>query len=94
MMRVDAALAIVRIFLRGTPGCFVHKHVKDEAVLVQVQALEIVVQVKAIDKAIRHEVILNAFILEVQVYVRNCLKVLKTEARELVGLLAAVEGDN
>jgi hypothetical protein len=65
VVRVDAALTVVRILFGWTPSCFVHKHVKYEAVLVQVQALEVVVQVRTADQAVGHEVILDAFVLEV-----------------------------
>ena len=45
VVRIDAALAVVRIFFRRTPRSLVHEHVEDEAVLVQIQTLQVVVQV-------------------------------------------------
>jgi len=65
VVRVDAALAVVRILLSGTPSGLVHKHVEDEAVLVQIKALQVIIQVGTVYQAVRYKIILDAFVLEV-----------------------------
>lgn len=59
MVRVNTTLAIVAILFSGTPSCLVHEHVKDESVLVQIQVLQVVVEVWATQKALRHEIVFD-----------------------------------
>jgi len=40
---VNAAFAIVRVLLSGTPGCLVHKHIENKAVLIEIKTLKVVV---------------------------------------------------
>lgn len=86
VMRVDAALAVVAVFLGWAPGCLVHKHVENEAVLIQVQTLQVVIQVRAQQKTFRNKVVLNTLVLEVQIDVADCLQVPQAEVGHLVGL--------
>ena len=91
MVSVNAALAVMAVFLGWTPGALVHEHVKDESVLVQVQILQVVVQEGAVEQHVRHEVVLYAFVLKVAVDLLYVLQVLQTETCQLVWLLAHVE---
>lgn len=67
MVSVDTPLAVMRVFLCWTPCSLVHKHVENKAVFLQVKTLEVVVEIQAVEKALRHEVVLYTFVLEVQV---------------------------
>jgi hypothetical protein len=42
---VDTSFGVVRILLVGAPGGLVHEHVEYEAVFLEVQVLQIVVEV-------------------------------------------------
>lgn len=79
VVRIDAALAIVAVFLGWAPGRLVHEHVEDEAVLVQVETLQVEVQVGAHQETLWHEVVLDTFVLEVQVNLSNLPKISESE---------------
>ena len=79
MVRVDALLAIVAVLLGRTPRCLVHEHVEYEAVLIQIQVLEVVPQVLTLQQALGHEVVLDTFVLEVQVDLSDGIQVSKFE---------------
>lgn len=79
VVRIDAALAIVAVFLGWAPGRLVHEHVEDEAVLVQVETLQVEVQVGAHQETLWHEVVLDTFVLEVQVNLSNLPKIPESE---------------
>jgi hypothetical protein len=68
---VYTPLAVMRVFFSRAPGSLVHEHVENKAVLLQVQALQVVVEVQAVEQALRHEIVLYTFVLEVQVYFLN-----------------------
>lgn len=88
---VDTALTIVGVFFSGAPGGFIHKHVKDEAVFVQIEILEVVVQEWAMEKHVGDKVVFYAFVLKVAIDLRDLLQVLETEASQFVWLSAHVE---
>ncbi len=48
MVSVNTALTVVGVFLRGAPSGLVHEHVEDEAVLIQIKTLQVVVEIGAI----------------------------------------------
>lgn len=79
VVRIDAALAVVAVLLGRAPGCFVHEHVEDEAVLIQVETLQVEVQVGAHQETLWHEVVLDTFVLEVQVNLSNLPKISESE---------------
>jgi len=79
VVRVDAALAVVAVLLGWAPGRLVHEHVEDEAVLVQVETLQVEVQVGTHQETLWHEVILDTFVLEVQVNLSNLPKIPESE---------------
>lgn len=94
VVRVDAALAVVAVFLGWTPRGLVEEHVKHESVLIQIERLEVVVQEDATQQAFRNEIILDRLVLEVQVDFADRLEVPQPETRHLVGLARGVEGDD
>jgi hypothetical protein len=59
MVRIDAALTVVAVFLSRTPSRLIKKHVKDEPVLIQVETLQVIVQENATEQALRYKVIFN-----------------------------------
>ena len=91
MMRVNATFTVVAVFLGGAPGRFIHEHVKDETVFVQVQTLQVEVQIRARKETLRHEVILDTFVLEVQIYLTDCPQISQLETRHLIWLPRRVE---
>jgi len=91
---VNAAFAIVRVLLSGTPGCLVHKHIENKAVLIEIKTLKVVVQICTVYETVRNEVILNAFVLEVKIDVRYSLKIFQSEVRKFIRLLATVKSNN
>ena len=75
MVRIDALLAVVAVLLGRTPRRLIHEHIKHEAVLIQVEVLQIVPQVGALQQTLWHEVVLDTFVLKVQVDLRYRLQV-------------------
>ena len=72
MMRVNATFTVVAVLFGGAPGRLIHEHVEDETVLVQVQTLQVEVQIGACKETLRHEVVLDTFVLEVQIDLSDC----------------------
>jgi hypothetical protein len=91
---VDASFAVVAVLLGGAPGTLVHEHVEDESVFLQIQLLQIVVQVPALQQALRHKVILYAFVLEVLVDVLDVAEVGEFKRNEVIGLPCLVVGQD
>lgn len=75
MVRIDAALTVVAVLLGWAPGRLVHEHIEDEAVLIQVETLQVEIKVGAHQETLWHEIILDTFVLEVQVYLSYLPKI-------------------
>jgi len=93
-MSVYTTFAVVRVFFIWTPGSLVHKHVKNEAVLLQVQNLKVVVQIKAFEKAVGHEVVFYTFVLEVPVDLLNGFQIFQFEAQEIEWRFCYIVGNH
>lgn len=79
VVRIDTTFAVMTIFFGWAPGRLVHEHIEYETVLLQIQTLQIEVQIGAQEQTLRHKVVLDAFVLEVQIDISDCLQVSKPE---------------
>lgn len=84
VVRINTAFAVMAVLLGRAPGRLVHKHIEDKSIFVQVEALKVEIQVGASEQTNWHEVILDTFVLEVQVDIRDCLQIPQPERRHLV----------
>lgn len=79
VVSIDTTFAVMTIFFGWAPGRFVHEHIEYETVLLQIQTLQIEVQIGAQEQTLGHKVVLDAFVLEVQIDISDCLQVSKPE---------------
>lgn len=68
MMSIYAALRIVAILFVWTPACLVEEHVKDVPLLFGINRVKLLVKIAELEEAFRHEVVLDALVLEVTVH--------------------------
>ena len=89
-----ASFRIMGVFLGRAPTCLVVEHEEDVALLFVVQVSEVLVQRIEFQKTRRHEVIFDAFVLEVAVDGLDILQIFQRKWRQLVRLLVLVESHN
>lgn len=94
MVRIDAAFTVVAVLLGWAPSSLIHEHVKHESILIQVETLQVEVQVGAAKQTLGYKVVLNTFVLEVQVDLADRPKISQAEAGHLVGLPATIESND
>ena len=56
------------VFLGRAPTCLVEKHVENVPLLFGIDRVQLLVQVAELEEALRHEVILDALVLEVTIH--------------------------
>lgn len=94
MMRIDTALAVVAVLLGWAPGGLIHEHIKHESILVQIKTLQVEVEVGTAKQTLGYKVVLDTFVLEVQIDLPDRPQISQAEAGHLVGLAAAIESNN
>lgn len=94
MVCVDAALAVVAVLFGRTPRRLIHEHIEHESILIQVQILEVEVQVETRKQTLRHEVVLDTLVLEVQVNFGDLPQIPQFKTGHFIRLSALVECDN
>ena len=77
VMRKVTTLGVVRVLLGRTPACLVVEHEEDVAFLLLIQVNQVLVQGIKVQQAFRHEVIFDAFVLEITVDGLDVLQVLE-----------------
>ena len=93
-MRIDTRFRIVTVSFVRAPCSFVHEHVEDESVLIQVESLQIVVKIGTRKQTFWYKVIFYAFILEVQIDLPNRFEIPQAETAHFIRLSRAIESDN
>lgn len=92
VVRKNATLRIMTVFLCWTPTRFVEEHEEDVAFLPCVNVHEWLVEVAELKEALRHEVVFDTLVLKVSVHGLDELEIGKCEANQLVRCLVLVEG--
>jgi len=80
----------VAVFLCWTPTGFVEKHEEDVSFLPLINLIQWFVQEGELQKALRHEVVLDTLVLKVSVHSLYKLQVGQGEAHELVRRLVLI----
>lgn len=80
VVRVDARLGVMAVFLSRAPACLVVEHEKDVAFFLCIDIIQSLVHVTELEQALRHKVILDALILKVPIHHFNEIQVRKCEA--------------
>jgi len=77
VVRVVAALRVVGVLLGRAPARLVVEHEEDVALLFLVQVSQVLVQRIEVQQAFRHEIVLDAFVLEIAIDGLDVSKVLQ-----------------
>ena len=85
VVRVDARFRIVAVLFIWAPASLVEEHEEDVALLLGLDVVQPTIQIAELQQALRHEVVLDALVLEVSVHCFYQLEVGKREADQLIG---------
>ncbi len=80
------------VLLGGTPACLVEKHVEDVSLLFGVDRVQLLIKVAELEKALGHEVVLDALVLEVSIHGFDQFEIVERETHQLIRSLVLVEG--
>ena len=61
---IDTTLGVMRVFIGWAPTRLIEKHIKQIPIVAHVHLLQFVFQIRACQKAARHEVVLDTFVLK------------------------------
>lgn len=94
VMRVDATFRVVTILFRRAPARFVEEHEENVSLLLRVNLIESLIEAVELEKALRHEVILDALVLEVAIHCLDELQVSQSETNQLIRRFVLIESDD